>query len=207
MFSAFDNSNILANNGLVSLSREEILNSMIKDLHVYVTPLNFVNDVAQCLFYKSKLLRFAAAQNLNHTAVIIRTEDDSLILIEYGAYDENTDANNSQRFNYYKRRDGLRFIQISETNFTSLITEERSTCIQCFIRNKMSIKDLLCITEIIDGPNKWDKNSYNLITHNCQCFVKTVLKILGATTEASNFLNKIPAIIQVELFKNTNLHH
>lgn len=196
MFSVFHNSEILTDRSIITLNKEQILNSTIKSLSIYVTPLKIVNNALQIMFYNLRSIRSAIAQNVNHTASIIRTDDDFLILIEYGAYDKDN------MFYYYKEDDGLRFIQISDSIFMSLMNDGRNACVHCNIQNEISIRDLLFQTETINGFNRWDKNSYNLITHNCQYFVKCVMKVLGATKDFSVNDKNIPILIQTELFRN-----
>ncbi|KAK8898035.1 hypothetical protein M9Y10_000295 [Tritrichomonas musculus] len=208
MFSAFDDSTFAedVNSQSSTLDREAILSSEIKDLYVYVTPLKVVNPIMQLFFYRHQNLRKAVAQNVNHAAIIARTENDSLILIEYGAYMEQSNENHSKRFFYYQGNDGLRFIQIPNSTLRLINSDWQNLCIHCKINIKMKISTLLYETHFVKGIQQWHKKDYNIITHNCQDFVSSAIQVLGAIKDSNVDSNKIPLIIQASFAQNERLY-
>lgn len=163
--------------------KEELLNSTIIGMLVLIVPLG--KKSGPLFKFWSSLSWVAPARvaggNFTHASIIVVTEDLSLIRIEYGAYDDKRSGEFKGQVHYLTGDDGLRFVKISKNELQSYYDNDDDVVITCDIENYMTLKDMLNRTKTQGSYHYWDKEDYNILSENCQLFVRKAIQVLGAT--------------------------
>lgn len=164
------------NENPIPSNRMMILNSKIEKLYILCTPLHiFLNLIASMVTYK-------LANELYHAAVIVITDDDSCIKIEYGAYDDRRGGDYMAKVHYYNGRNGLRFMKLSDIDISTMLQTFGNILFECDFKKKMSIGELLKATNFSSNViDCWNRENYDLFSHNCQLFVERVVDVMNAT--------------------------
>lgn len=164
-------------------SREELLGSKIVDITVLFTLLG-KEEVKKSTRFRVASTLVPIIDFVQHAKIIAHTENDLLILIEYGGYDERREGDYQSQVHYFNYKDGLRFVEISkmDSNHIELLS---NSYYYCDVGNKMTLNEMIERTKYQNGYHLWDKESYNLASENCQLFVACAVKVLNATRKNS----------------------
>lgn len=182
----------------IQTDREKLLRSRIVGCYL-VTQELITNKNEGLNGYKKLILK----GNITHAAIIAETPDNLHILIEFGIYDEHREGDYKTKVHYYKGKDGLRFVLINKEDIIELSNNMNNSVLHCSVKNEMTVDELLETNEN-GGFSKWDGDHYNLLIHNCQCFVRNAVTILGLQRDDPNSLASriIPGIILKALERN-----
>ena len=195
--------------------KADLMLSKIDHLYIGLSPLgpktfhNFTHSIEKI---RAKLPTFLVAKRWVHACVFLATTKLSNtnydgILIEYGAYVEDTDTYEHEIF--YLEKDGLRFTEMTLDEFkTRMENENKGTenvpYFQCVVHSVNFFHQLIeraifgeehaknptkNFYQLFIGNEKLEdkfKNTYrgknyDLIRYNCQCFVAKLIEASYAT--------------------------
>lgn len=123
----------------------------------------------------------------HHTSALLLT-DVGYILLEYGSYNKNSDAEGDLYYYYYSDEGGVRFIHMSYYDFWMRVTKNNKyssagRIIELYVNNEMTLDNL--ISKISYKMNIKFKD-YNAGNNNCQDFMKYVIYFLNAKRDRND---------------------
>ncbi|KAK8860916.1 hypothetical protein M9Y10_012608 [Tritrichomonas musculus] len=166
----------------IKSDRSQLLSAKISDIVVFVQRLD---DKEFEFNAKNIITGFLPARinptNATHAGIIANTTNGMHVLIEYGAYDYHREGDYDFQVHYYKGRDGLRFVKLTDSFYEFIHDESyRYLVFDCTVRNKMAINTMIDKTKWVGKYHSWDKDSYNPVGENCQLFVRKCIQVLDA---------------------------
>lgn len=173
-------------------SRKELLDSIIVEFYVFIEPIT----------------ERIKNKDIKHASIIVKTNNNQYVKIEYGAYDKNREGDYVSKVHYFTGDNGLRFVQISDSSFKDIKSDESNIVVKCdFLNKDMNIFSLISRTGTCDGIYEWSKYNYNLFGQNCQFFVIKAIKVIKALLPRSYLdlyqIEDLPKIIIRQLVFNS----
>lgn len=162
----------------------DLLDSNVENMFIVIIPLHDIVHKARkyTRFYDFIAPQSVSTSNLTHASIIVLNDLNNYVLIEYGAYDQNREGDYESNVHYYEGKNGLRFVQLMKTDFEKILKAEQVYTVECSVKNKIQIVELLEGTKNIGfDSHNWTKTNYNLLGQNCQCFVSKAILVLKAT--------------------------
>lgn len=169
--------NIHQNHRNLPYFKSNVLNSKIKSIYIgwYFLPtqkketlFSFFGNVCLGIF------PFLGRKKFQHCSIWFKLENRKKVIIEYGCYDnfDNNEPYNTDIYYWNRTNYGLRLYEDPTYKYFT-----KNTTIKLKFNDKGKT-----LKELLEGLNlnKYRKKDYDILTNNCQHFVKELIKVLQA---------------------------
>lgn len=142
-------------------------------------------------------------KNYQHAFALFDLENGKTILVEFGMYDSKREPFVGDKQYFLNLQDGLRFYEapyeLLKTKFD--IEKEESYRELDFANKDLTLFDVLMK---VSTQARWGKDDYDLLFHNCQYLVASLILILKGRVKCSHEgmltrFKKMPSVIKLVL--------